>query len=241
MSFEDYMEGIQKLLGIVQELENLCIQMSQMTDIKNLNKMFNNDCDNLFSEAKYAIKQIEKNDYTNVEYTGYARGFNGNDDERISEYQKRCKILNVEVAKLTARYQEYKNLCVKTHADTLQKLILGAQFVYITSDNERLKLVVEKLQAEASIKESETKQQAKIKEAEIKQHEATVATQNAKKEEAKLAIETQKTEQKRLDAEERKAKEEQDILPLEERFRIMFNEFVNTIQGNVAGSIRQKQ
>ena len=219
MRFEYYMEYIQELMHVVQELENLCVQMSQMTDIEKLNSMFNYDCDSLCRDAKYYIKQIKNNDYTTVRAN----------DKTTVEYQKRCEILNKEVAKLTARYEEYEVLCVKTHADTLQRLIFGPQFAYITSDNERLKLVVEKLQAEAKIKESE-----------IKKNEATIATENAKKAEANLAIEEHKTEQLRLQAEERKAREEEAILSVEERCKIMYNEFLNTLQGGIVNPDKTK-
>ena len=201
MRFDYYMEHIQKLLQIVQDLENLCVQMSQMTDIKKLNTMFKKDCRHLFSSAQHAIRKIEY-------YKQYIR------------YED-CE-LNKEVAKITARCKEYENLCVKTHADTLQRLVFGPQVSYITSDNERLKLVVEKLEAEAKIKEAD----------------AVIAA--AEKAKADLAIEEHKTEQLRLQAEERKAREEEAILSVEERCRIMYNEFLETLQGGIVNPAKIK-
>ena len=264
LMFSEYVDGVQKLSQAVQDLECLCGQMLQETDVEKVKKMHDHGYFPIRDAWMQALKVVYSNDYSKFDFV---YNETTNDKIFIEEYKKRCGILNEVVEELKQKFQENKASYVKIYADTLHNLYLGKKLGYITSDNERLKLIVEKLQAEATIKE-----------AEIKEHEATIATENAKQAEAKakkaeeiakaaqaesqkkqaeakireadaviadaekskadLAIEEHKTEQLRLQAEERKAREEEAILSVEERCRIMYNEFLNTLQSGIVNPTR---
>ena len=210
--FTWYMQGVSKLAQVVQDLEKICTRMLQVKDIARLHRIYNYDCNVLFNRANDAIRDIDKYDFTKHNYRVPTR------DER-EIYEKICNEQNAKVAKLWESYQEYKKLCVTTYSYVLNNLV-GNVGECIIMDNGKFKLVVEKLKAEAKIKEAN----------------AMIAA--AEKAKADLAIEEHKTEQLRLQAEERKAREEEAILSVEERCRIMYNEFLETLQGGIVNPTR---
>lgn len=210
--FNKYVEGVQKLLQAVQDLECLCGQMLQETDVEKVKKMHDRDYLSIRDAWMQALKVVDSNDYSKFDFE-YNETYN--DKIIIEEYKKRCGILNEVVEKLKQKFQENKASYVKIYADTLHNLCLGKKLGYITSDDERVKLIVEKIKAEAKIKEAD----------------AVIAS--AEKAKADLAIEEHKTKQLILQAEERKAREEEAILSLEERCKIMYNEFLGTLQASI--------
>ena len=265
MYFDDYMAGINELSQIVQSLETICAEMSQVPNIIILEHMYKNDCEKLFRDAGYAIGKVRKNDFTKYHWHYYY----GDDKYKIKQLEKTCREYNREFRKIKRKYKKCEKLCAKIYGDVLRKLSHGNKFQDVIADDKRLKLIVEKLKAEATIKEAETKEheatiatekakkaeadakkaaedakiaqavaQKKQAEAKIKEADAVIAA--AEKAKADLAIEKHKTEQLRLQAEERKAREEEAILSVEERCRIMYDEFLKTLQGGIVNPAKTK-
>lgn len=217
MDFENYMDGFRDFSQIVQKLGTICVEMSHATDIKSLKRMYDYDCDTLSIHAEWAIRKVKDNDFTKY---FWLYGYNG-DKYKIKQLAKLCREYNKEFRKIKRTYKKTEKRCAKVYGDVLQKLYQGTKTQDVISDNKSSNLILEKFKAETKIKEAN----------------ATIAAAEATK--AKLAIEQQKTEQLRLQAEERKEKEEQEILLVEERYRMMIDEFMNTVQHNVSGIVKQ--
>ena len=227
VSFKIYMKGIQDLLQIVQDLEKLCIKVSQTTDVEKLDEMYSNYF-HLHDLGQAAIIQIEKNDYSRYEFD---LNDPGNLEAAITAYKEYSKTTKKKVQKIKEKYKEYEIIFVNIYTNALHNLTFANNAecltsVYVTSKNKlfagiRQKRILKKLQAKAKIKEADA---------------MIAATEKAQ---AEHDIEKEKTEQLRLQAEERKAREEAEILPMEERYRMMFDEFMNTVQGNVSDIVRQ--
>lgn len=213
--FDKYMDGFNDLLQIVQSLETVYVRMSQVTNIESLKEIYNDDCHSLFEDAGYAIDKVRKNDITQCR-----RRYSCYSNDKTKQFKKTCREYNREFRKIKRKYKEYEKLCAKIYADGLIKFSRGNELQDVIVNDKRLKLIVEKLKAEAKIKEAD----------------AVIAA--AEKAKADLAIEEHKTEQLRLQAEERKAREEEAILSVEERCKIMYNEFLNTLQDSIVNPTR---
>ena len=214
-SFDKYCEGIQTLYQVVLDTENLVIQLSQAGTIDEASNIEKTRFE-LRNKANTAIRQVEDNDYSKGKFT---YNNTNNEEIRIIEYQKRCETMNKDFAKIKARYEEAVRLFYKTYCDILQNISLGTNAKSIPSDNETFKLIVQKLEAEAKIKEAD----------------AVIAA--AEKAKADLAIEENKTKQLQLQADERKAREEEAIMSMEERCQIMYNEYLKTLQEGISGNV----
>lgn len=179
-NFNIYCDEVKNLGYYADQLEALCAEMTTMEKPDEINTLFEEKFTELLHRVNVCVENLKNNEQRSLFRSGYSYP---------PEYKSQFKAPRKEYKKSLKRCLKYTKICQKIMSTASQGKCLGQSL-----SNKRLKLIVQKLQAEATIKDAENKK-----------NEAVIAVENANKAQAEALAAAENAKKAKIEARSREA------------------------------------
>lgn len=176
--FNEYCEEVKNLAYYADQIEAVCAEMATMKKTDEIKEFFEEKLSELITRVNVCVNNLEDKEQRSLFRSGYSYP---------PEYKPMFKTPRKEYKKSLKRCAKYIKICQKIVNIASQGKCIGQNI-----SNKRLQLIVQKLQAEATIKD-----------AEIKKSAATFAAENAKKAQAEALTAVENAKQAEIQARSR--------------------------------------